>query len=290
MNKLAIATSSGGYKGVFIHGVLSLFEQKNFQADAYASCSSSALFSALASIKKINTISNSIWSEGNEIAKIKGNSQSNVQLMSINKLFPILKDELFKSPRRYLVSTSFVKNENAALETQSELSVRLGRKLLIEAARNIETWRDENLEHHLFDTCNNSKTKLLTEENLKDVLYATTRMLHAWHIPAFVNEKPYIDGSYTSMCPVHSLAELEYEKIICITTENNQTKLDFFSDKYIPEKIGDSDIIFIKPDYNLSEIDVDFFKVTELGLDKAFQHGIEKAKEFLKIHGNNYKS
>ncbi len=286
MKKLAIATSSGGYKGVFIHGVLSFFEQMNFQADAYASCSSSALFSALASIKKINNITNSIWSDGNDIAKIKGNSQSNVQLKSIDKLFPILKDELFKSSRRYLVSTSFVKTESAAIETQSELSVRLGRKLLIEAARNIETWRDENLENHLFDTFNNSKTQLLTEENLKDVLYATTRMLHAWHIPAFINGKPYIDGSYTSMCPVNSLAELGYEKIICITTENNQTKVDFFSNKHIPEKVGDSDIIFVKPDYNLSEIDVDFFKVTELGLEKAYQHGIEKAKEFILIHGN----
>ena len=74
MNKLAIATSGGGYKGVFIHGVLSLFEQESIMADTYASCSSSALFSALASIKKVNTISNLVWSEGNEIAKIKGNS------------------------------------------------------------------------------------------------------------------------------------------------------------------------------------------------------------------------
>ncbi len=284
MNKLAIATSSGGYKGVFIHGVLSFFEQENFQADAYASCSSSALFSALASIEKINTISKSIWSEGNEIAKIKGNSQSNVQLISIDKLLPIIKEELFKSLKRFLVSTSFVKTESAALETQSEKSRMIGRKLLIEAARNITTWRDENLEHHLFDTLDDSKTKLLTEENLKDVLYATTRMLHAWHIPAFVNGEPYIDGSYTSMCPVIPLAELGYKNIICITTEHTQTKLDFFSDEYIPDQVGDSKITFIKPDYDLSEIKVDFFKVTEIGLDKAFQHGIDKAKEFISNH------
>jgi predicted patatin/cPLA2 family phospholipase len=284
MNKLAIATSGGGYKGVFIQGILSLFEQEGFYVDAYASCSSSALFSALASIKKIDTISKLVWSEGAEIAKIEGNSQSNVQLLNIERFLPVLKEELFQSTRRFLVSTSYVKNNKAATETQSSSSIRLGRKLLIEAARNITSWRDENLENHLFDTFDNSKTKLITKENLKDVLYATTRMVHAWHIPAFVNGKPYIDGSYTSMCPAIQLAELGYKKIICLTSEPNQTKLDFFSDKYIPEKIGDSKITFIKPDYDLSDIGVDFFKVTEIGLDKAYQHGIEKAKEFISNH------
>jgi len=285
MNKLAIATSGGGYKGVFIQGVLSLFEQEGFWVDAYASCSSSALFSALASVNKINTISKLVWSEGAEIAKIKGNSQSNVQLINIERFLPALKEELFQSSRRFLVSTSYVKTDKAAVETQSSSSTRLGRKLLIEAARNITSWRDENLENHLFDTFENSKTKLITKENIKDVLYATTRMVHAWHIPAFINGKPYIDGSYTSMCPAMPLAELGYEKIICITTEHVQTKLDFFSEKYIPEKVGDSNITFIKPDYDLVEIEVDFFKVTEKGLDKAFQHGIDKAKEFISNNG-----
>ena len=60
MKKLAIATSSGSYKGVFIHGVLSFFEYMNFQAEAYASCSSSALIAALASVNKLNKISISV--------------------------------------------------------------------------------------------------------------------------------------------------------------------------------------------------------------------------------------
>lgn len=182
------------------------------------------------------------------------------------------------------MSTSYFKTDKAVLETQSVTSVRLGRKLLIEAAWNITSWRDENLENHLLDAFENSKTKLITKENLKDALYATTRMVHVWHIPAFVNGKPYIDVSYTSLCPAIQLAELEYKKIICITSEHIQTKLDFFSDRYIPEKVGDSNITFVKPDYDLSDIGVDFFKVTETGLDQAFQHGIEKAKEFIRYH------
>ena len=282
MKDTAITASSGGYKGVFIHGVLSLFEKEDFLAEAYGSCSSSALVAALANIKKVNTVSISIWNEGNEITKIPGNSQSNAQLFGIKKLLPVLESNLFDSSRRFLVSTSFVKTKEAAVETQSEKSRHLGLKLLIEAAKNITTWRDNNLEHHLFDTFKDNKTRQITRENLKDVLYATTRMLHAWHIAAYINGKPYIDGSYTSICPVIPVVELGYKKIICITTEHDKTKFDLFSDNYIPEIINDTKITFIKPDYNLVDIGVDFTKTSEMGLEKAFQHGVEKAKDFIK--------
>jgi hypothetical protein len=284
MNDIAITTSSGGFKGVFIHGVLSIFEKENFFAEAYASCSSSALVAASATVKKLSTISISIWNEANDITKIPGNSMSNAQLIGIKKLLPVLESELFNSPRRFLVSTSFVKTDEAASVTQSEKSRRLGQKLLIEAARNITTWRDNNLEHHLFDSFKDDRTKLITRENLKDVLYATTRMMHAWHIPAYINGEPYVDGSYTSICPVLPTAQLGYKKIICITTEHDKTQLDLFSDKYIPDRIGNTEIIFIKPDFNLADIGVDFTKASETGLEKAFQHGVEKAKDFLNIN------
>jgi predicted patatin/cPLA2 family phospholipase len=284
MNDIAITTSSGGFKGVFIHGVLSLFEKENFLADAYASCSSSALVAASATVKKLNTISISIWNEANEITKIPGNSMSNAQRVGIKKLLPVLETKLFNSPRRFLVSTSFVKTKEAAIVSQSEKSRRLGQKLLIEAARNITTWRDNNLEHHLFDSFKDDRTKLITRENLKDVLYATTRMMHAWHIPAYINGEPYVDGSYTSICPVLPTAKLGYKKIICITTEHDKTRLDLFSDKYIPQRINGTEITFIKPDYNLADIGVDFTKASESGLEKAFHHGVEKAKKYLNIN------
>ena len=282
MKDIAITTSSGGYKAVFIHGVLSLFEKENFLAEAYASCSSSALVAALATIKKINTISISIWNEGNKITKIPGNSMSNAQLFGIKKLLPILESGLFNSPRRFLVSISFVKTKEAAIETQSEKSRRLGLKLLIEAGKNITAWRDNNLENHLFETFKDNRTRLITRENLKDVLYATTRMMHAWHIPAFIDGEPYIDGSYTSICPVIPIADLGYKRIICVTTEHDKTKFDLFSDKFIPERINNTVITFIKPDYNLADIGVDFTKVSLKGIEKAFQHGVEKAKDFIK--------
>ena len=181
-----------------------------------------------------------------------------------------------------MVSTSFVKSKEAAIETQLEKLRRLGLKLLIEAAKKITTWRDSNLEHHMFDTFKDNRTRLITREILKDVLYATTRMMHAWHIPAYIDGEPYIDGSYTSICPVVSTADLGYKKIICITTEHDKTKLDLFSDKFIPERINKTEITFIKPDFNLADIGVEFTKVSLEGIEKAFQHGVEKAEDFIK--------
>ncbi len=286
MKSKAISCMSGGYKSVFTQGVLTAFENSNFIVDAYASCSSSSIISAFASFQKIKDLDLSLWIEGNQIANLSGNSQSNAILNSINKLLPIIERNIFNRQNRYLVATSFVKTENAAQETQTEKSKRLGQKILIEAARNISTWKDTNLELHLFDTHASEKTKLLTHENLKEVLYATTRMLHAWHIPAYIDNKAYIDGSYTCLCPAIQLADLGYQQIICVTVEQNEAKLDLFSSENIPEKIGDTEICFVKPDFDLKELGVDFFKTTEEGIERAYLHGIEKGNDFI----NNYKN
>lgn len=277
---------SGGYKSVFIQGVLTAFENSNFIVDAYASCSSSSIIAAFASFGKIKDLDLSLWNEGNKIANIEGNSQSNAILNSIDKLFPTIEKNIFQTQNRYLVATSFVKSENAAQETQTEKARRLGQKLLIEAARKISKWKDENLELHLFDTFDCEKTKLLTLNNFKEVLYATTRMLHAWHIPAYIDNKAYIDGSYTSLCPAFPLADLGYKQIICIVIDHNPAKVDLFSDENIPEKIGDTEIYFVKPDCDLKELGVDFFQTSKEGIERAYLHGIEKGKDFI----NNYKN
>ena len=80
-------------------------------------------------------------------------------------------------------------------------------------------------------------------------MYAATRMGHAWHMPTYINGKPYIDGSYTSICPVLQIAKLGYKELICITTEHKDTFVDLFSEMEIPPNV-----IVLKP---LSK----FFKV-----------------------------
>ena len=284
MNNVAIATTSGGYKSAFVQGVLSFFEEMEFLASAYASCSSSAMVVALAAVKKIKDFPLSVWYEGYKLSQQENKSQSDAAFYAIDLIYSKIEKEIFEIKKRFLVATSFVKTEEAELMTQSEKAKRLGQKLLIDASRKNMDWRDENLELHLYDTYKCEQTHIINDKNIKEVMYATTRMLHAWHIPANIDGKPYIDGSYTSLCPAVQMAELGYKEIICITTEHNYTQKDLFTKDVIPKIVNNSEIIFIKPDYDLSVIGVDYFKTTEQGLKKAYLHGIEKAHEFLKSY------
>ncbi|GHT19988.1 hypothetical protein FACS189429_8060 [Bacteroidia bacterium] len=277
MKKIAIACSSGGYKTVFIQGVLASFETKGFFADAYAGCSSSAIVSSYAAIERINNLGLSLWTDGLKISNIEGNSQSNAILHSLDLLFPEIEKLLWQpTSHRLLIATSFVKTAEAAAITQSDNAKRFGQKLLIEALRNNSTWRDENLELHIYDTSANINAKRLTTDNYKEVAYASTRMLHAWHIPAYINKKPYIDGSYTSLCPVAALLELGYEKVICILTENNK-QLDMFSNK----EFENLKVDFIQPQINLKDIGVDFYSATEESINNVFSLGFNTGIEYL---------
>jgi len=280
--KIAIACMSGGYKTVFTHGVLTAFEDKFFFADAYAGCSSSALVSAYAAMGKISSLELSLWLDGLQISKIEGNSQSNAILKSIDVMFPLV-EKYFGTPsfRRLLIATSFVKTPDAADITQSDKAKRWGQKLLIEAIKNIATWRDENLVSHIFDTHTENENKRLTAKNFKEVAYASTRMLHAWHIPAFINGAAYIDGSYTCLYPVLPLVELGYGKIICILTEHDSKRVDMFSDKEINPVINQAKIDFIQPDINLKDVGVDYYSATEDSLKEVFSIGYKKGIDYI---------
>lgn len=282
MNDNAICCMSGGYKNVFTHGVLKAFEDSGIRAKAYAACSSSVLIAAFAAFNKISALDLTLWSDGYEISQKEGN-QSEAMLESIQKLSQDIVDNLWEvNAARLLVATSYVKTEEAALITQSAGAKRLGQMLLINALRHRSEWKDQNLESEVFDTHSEDKKKLLTKENFKDVAYATTRMLHAWNIPAYINNKAYVDGSYTSLCPVRPLLELGYKKIICISTEKQQVAFDLFSEESIPNKINDSTIEFIKPDCELKEMGVDFYTISVYGLEEVYKHGYAKGLDYIR--------
>lgn len=280
MDDIAICCMSGGYKNVFTHGVLRAFEEKGIRAKAYASCSSSVLIAAFAAFNKVSALDLSLWSDGYATSQAEGN-QSGAMLQSIQRLSTEIKNNLWNpQAARLLVATSFVKNEEAAQVTQSDGARRLGQMLLINALRHKPEWKNQNLELQMFDTHSDERTELLTKENLDEVAYATTRMLHAWNIPAFINNKPYVDGSYTSICPVVPLSELGYKEIICICTEKEKVTFDLFSEEEIPARINDSTIRFIKPDHDLKEMGVDFYTIAGNGLEDVYNHGREKGLSF----------
>lgn len=278
----AVCCTSGGYKNVFAQGVLKAFNDNSFQAGVYASCSSSALVSAFAACRQINELDISLWEEGYEISQREGN-QSQAMLSSIDKLYQTLNDNLWlPSSSRFLVAVSKVKTKEAAEITQTEKAKRYGQKLLIEALRHRTDWRDQHLEARLFDSILDPKTELMNNQNLKDVLYATTRMLHAWNIPASINNEAYIDGSYTASCLIFPVMQLGYKKIIFINTEHDKIFKDLFTEIQIPSEIENANIHIIQPDCNLAELGVDFYSIKENGLQQVFSHGYEKGNTYLK--------
>lgn len=282
VNDITICCMSGGYKNVFTHGVLKAFEENGLKARVYAACSSSTLIAAYAAMNKVSTLDLSLWSDGYAISQNDGN-QSRAMLHTIEKLSNDVQKDLWKpNSSRLLIATSLVKNEEAAIITQSEGAKRLGQILLIYALKHKSDWKEQNLELQIFDTQSTSnKWKLLTKENFNEVAYATTRMLHAWNIPAYINKMAYLDGSYTSLCPVIPLSELGAKHILCISTEREKVCFDLFSNEEIPSTLNGSLIEFIKPDCELKEMGVDFYAITKDGLSNVFDYGYRKGLDYI---------
>lgn len=286
MKNFAIACMSGSLKGIFVQGVLTAFEEAGIKADAYASSSSSTVPASYAAIGEIRHQDYSHWAESDSILRQPGNSMSNVILSGLEMSSGKVIDRLRSGDiSRLMIVCSYVNNTDAANETQSESAVTLGRKLIIQGARNISGWKDQNLDLHVFDTESNNEKLKLTAENYKAVAYATTRMLHAWHIPATVNDKPYIDGSYTCLIPIEPLADRDFQNIIAVATEPGEITKDFFSGVPIGNQWNGSRIYWIKPETNLKKLGVDFTKASKEGIEKVFEYGIEKGNEFIK---NNF--
>jgi hypothetical protein len=279
---LAIACMSGSFKGVFVHGVLAGLEDHGLRADAYAAASSSTLTTAYAALGMVRTVGMEIWTDGSRALEADGASMSDAVLASIGALAPRLEASLFEpAAPRFLIATSLVTTAEAAAVTQGAGARRLGRKLLVEAARGDTSWRDQHLVSRLFDTRAGEADLRLDAANFRDVAYASTRMLHAWPIPATVSGRPYIDASYTCLCPAVELAAMGYPDVIAIATEPGDIRRDMFSGESIPAVSNGSRIRMIQPDADLREVGVDFATATMDGLNRAFELGRQKARAFV---------
>ncbi|MEL6458228.1 MAG: hypothetical protein AAFQ91_08265 [Cyanobacteria bacterium J06621_15] len=281
--KLAIACASGSFKGAFTHGVLTAFESAGISADAYAASSSSVIPSAWAAIGKAAELGVNYWLTGMEELQKPEMGMSQVTMGGIQLFHPSLDKLLAAETPAYFVAVSAVVNPEAASQTQGEKARRLGRKLLVSAAKKDRSWVDENLQIELFSTRKNDliKSSKIDKNNFSEIAYATSRMLHAWDIPAWINEKPYIDASYTCLCPAIEMIEAGYKQIIAINNEPGIFYRDMFGLEIIPENYQGIDIHIIKPDIDLKEMGVDFTNATPEGLLAVYKHGQEKGREFL---------
>lgn len=282
ITNLAISCTSGGYKNAFTQGVLTAFEENSLIANVYAACSSSALIAAFAAFSKIRKLDLTLWKNGYSISQEDCGDQSRAMLHTIKQLSPEIIDNLWaSSSSRLLITTSFVRTNEAIIATQSDSAKRLGQMLLLNALRHNSEWKNKNLEMKLFDTLPDLTTEQLTKENFNEVAYATTRMLHAWKRPAYINNQAYIDGSYTSHCPIQFLSKLKPQKIICICTEKDKIYSNIFGTEEIPSQMDNIHIDLIKPDFDLKDIGLDFYTITDDGLEKGYEHGYKKGLSYL---------
>ena len=191
--------------------------------------------------------------------------------------------ELF-SPNASLfaVPVSAVVTKEGAELTQGEGARRLGQQLVLATRRKERSWADTHLECRLFQTGAPEARYQITNQNLGDVLYATTRMLHAWKTPAWIDGEPYVDASYTCLCPAVELARMGCGKVIAISPEPGPLYRDFFMSSETPSTFGECMIYLIRPERNLAEIGVDYMKVTDTGLEGAYSWGLEAGRTFLR--------
>jgi predicted patatin/cPLA2 family phospholipase len=281
--KIGIACSVGGGKGVFVHGVLVAFAEAGLKAHLYGAASSTAIVAAYAATGQLGMLRGSAhWKEEHARYVQNDYDMSKTILESLPESTATLSVKLFKSDSAaYAVAVSAVITKEAQELTQGPQARRLGKQLVISTRKRDKSWAEKNLELRLYETGSEDVQYRLTPENLPEVLYATTRILHAWKTPAWIEGFPYIDASYLCQCPAVELAQRGCDKVIAISPEAGQVYRDFFQTEKLPSSYGKIPILIVQPLLNLAEIGVDYINVTEEGLEKAYELGLRAGTEFL---------
>jgi hypothetical protein len=284
--ELGIVVASGMLKGVFSHGVLSAFEDEGLVAGVYGVASSSALSGGLAVIGKAREVGVGYWQTAAATAATKGMSQ--VVLSSLATYGPMLRDGIFApTAPRFLLATSRVTNAEAAELTQGPDAARLGFRLLQYVFTRDRRWVSANLAAEVFDSAGDGRGHpALTPHNFTDVAYASTRMLHAWDIPANVAGQPYVDASYTCACPAREVADTGPKTLIAISSEDRSLYRDLYGSERIADgvELAGAVVHVIKPQVSLQSLGVDFADASASSLAVCYQLGVDTGHEFLARH------
>lgn len=280
MSRTAIACASGGFRGAFVHGVLTAFEEEGFRADTYAGVSSSALAAASAAVGQASTVGIDHWLGLLETRARHGGDMSPVLLESIEAVVPGIVDDLCAPGAVRFITVACAVSDAAAVEAQGDGARRLGRRLLVAAARGDRDWVRANLEAVLFDSAGEAGPALKAK-NLAAAIYASTRMMHAWSIPAFVDGAPFVDGSYLLACPGVEMAELGHDRVIAIGTQPGPIPLDLVGDRTLPEEANGVRMEIIVPDLDPAALGIDVTNAESDALRAYYEHGREKGRAFL---------
>jgi len=281
--KIGIACSAAGGKGVFVHGVLVAFAKAGFKAHVYGGASSTAMVDPFAATGQLGMLRGSAYWKARHARYVQNDYDMGKTILdSIPDAVATLSVKLFKSDSAaYAVAVSAVITKEAEELTQGPQARRLGQQLTISTRKRDKSWAEKNLELRLYETGSEHVQYRLTPQNLPEVLYATTRLLHAWKTPAWVEGYPCIDASYLCNCPAMELAQRGCDKVIAISSEEGQVYRDFFRAEELPSSYGNAPILVVQPLWNLTEIGVDYMNVTDEGLEKAYELGLRAGTEFL---------
>jgi hypothetical protein len=279
---LAIATPVGSFKGAFAHGVLAALEEAGIVADAYAAASSSVIPTSWAAIGQARNLGVDYWLAGLSALADPTQNMSKVVQRGIRVFSRQLRQQLYQpqTPTLY-IATNAVIDPTAAAQTQTHLAQELGKRLLLASVKKDRSWVDANLQFTLFSTHHVEPQHRITPNNFPAVAYASSRIMHAWEIPAWIDGKPYVDAAYTCLCPALAMVAAGYQETIAIANEPGTMYQDMFHIDPIPTHDRGVPIHTIRPDVQLKELGVDFTKATPAGLVAVYRHGLDKGLEFV---------
>jgi hypothetical protein len=278
--KLAIACESGGFRCVFVHGALDALEEATVRAGTYAAASASVLPAAFAAIGRAREPGLAYWRVALAVRRAEGNGMSDMVLAGLERYAPIVSASLFDpGGPRFMIVASDVVDDASAEKTQGMLASRLGREQLLAMARGDDSWARAALQATLFDSRARDDRRL-TRENLAEVAYASSRMLHAWRVPATIDGRPYIDASYTVGFPVVECGD-GVARIVAIATGPGEPYRNLYRTATIPRSVGAAAVDIIAPLMDLKELGVDFTSASEQGLARGYEHGREMARRWL---------
>ncbi|WP_309734895.1 hypothetical protein [Chamaesiphon sp. OTE_75_metabat_556] len=279
---LAIATPVGSFKGAFAHGVLTALEEAGIVADAYAAASSSVIPASWAAIGRAKDLGIDYWLAGLAALEQPQQNMSKVVQRGIRVFSKQLRQDLYQSHTPTLfIATNAVIHPGAAAQTQTALAQDLGKSLLRASVDKDRSWVDTNLRFTLFSTHHLEVGHRITPNNYPAVAYASSRIMHAWEIPAWIDGKPYVDAAYTCLCPVLAMVAAGYQETIAIANEPGTMYRDMFHIDPIPSHSHGVPIQIIRPDVHLKQLGVDFTKATPDGLLAVYRHGRDKGAEFV---------
>lgn len=285
-SSLAVACASGGFKGVFVHGVLSAFEAAGLRADAYAASSASVASTAFAAIGIANEVGVEYWLRARRVLDRPSGGMSEVVLQCIADYAPIIRASLFRPGMpRFVIAASAVITREGASQTQGDAARALGRRLLVDAARRDCSWAKAHLALQLFDSASPSQAGRLSPDNFDDVAYASTRMLHAWTVPAWVDARAYVDASYTCACPAVEMAHAGYAALIAVAPEPGPIYRDLFRTEALPETERGVPIHMVRPGADPRDMGVDYADATDGGLVEVYRRGEEQGRKFADLWG-----